>query len=142
MAVPAAENLVERTLTMKRLLITLAVSAALAADFTAFSAPAQAQAGQFTVVVYGNDPCPQEAICIRKGESERYRIPPALNPQGTLQQRQSWSQKSKVLTTVGETGTGSCSAVGPGGHTGCLIKSIKQAKSQTRQNAEDQRPPE
>jgi hypothetical protein len=126
---------------MKKLISSAGI-AGLMVSMAAVPAPAVAQAGQYTIVVYGNDPCPQEAICIRKGESERYRIPPALNPQGTTQQRTSWSQKSKVLTTVGDTGTGSCSAVGPGGHTGCLVQSIKQAKSQTRQSAEDNQPPE
>ena len=100
------------------------------------------RAGERKVLIFGTDPCPRDAICIRAPESQRYRIPDKLNPQGTPQQRESWSQKSKVLTTVGDTGTGSCSAVGPGGHTGCLIQSIKQARSQTRQQAEDNQPPE
>jgi hypothetical protein len=127
---------------MKKLISSAAGVAVLLVGMAAVPAPAIAQAGQYELVIYGNDPCPREAICIRKSESERYRLPPALNPQGTLQQRQSWSQKSKVLTTVGDTGTGSCSAVGPGGHTGCLIQSIKQAKTQTRQQAEDNQPPQ
>ena len=127
---------------MKKLISSAASVAVLLVGMAAVPAPAIAQAGQYELVIYGNDPCPREAICIRKSESERYRLPPALNPQGTLQQRQSWSQKSKVLTTVGDTGTGSCSAVGPGGHTGCLIQSIKQAKTQTRQQAEDNQPPQ
>jgi hypothetical protein len=127
---------------MKKLISSIASTAVLLVGMAAVPAPAIAQAGQYELVIYGNDPCPREAICIRKSESERYRLPPALNPQGTLQQRQSWSQKSKVLTTVGDTGTGSCSAVGPGGHTGCLIQSIKQAKTQTRQQAEDNQPPQ
>jgi hypothetical protein len=128
--------------TMTRLMISLAVAAAIAGDFTVMPTAAMAQAGQGTLDIFGNDPCPREAICIRHKESDRYRLPQALNPQGTLQQRQSWARKSRVLTTVGDTGVGSCSAVGPGGQTGCLIQSINQAKSQTRQQAEDNQPPE
>jgi hypothetical protein len=94
------------------------------------------------VIIYGNDPCPRESICIRAPESQRYRIPDQLRQSGTPQQRESWSRKSRVLMTVGDTGTQSCSAVGPGGHTGCLVQSINQAKSQTRQQAEDNQPPE
>ena len=127
---------------MTKLTITLAAAAAVSGGLALLPAPGAAQNRISELIVYGNDPCPQEAICIRKGESERYRIPPALNPQGTPQQRTSWSQKSKVLTTVGDTGTQSCSAVGPAGHTGCLIQSIKTAKTQTRQSAEDNQPPE
>ena len=127
---------------MKKLLTSLAVAAVIAGDLTAFAAPASAQAGKYQLTVYGNDPCPAEAICIRKGESERYRLPKDQQLQGTTQQRESWAQKSQVLTTVGDTGTGSCSAVGPGGHTGCLIQQINQAKKQTRQQAEDNQPPQ
>jgi len=128
---------------MNKLMITLAVTAALAAgDLTVFSAPAAAQAGKYTITVYGNDPCPAEAICIRKGESERYRLPKDQQLKGTRQENTSWAQKSKVLTTVGDTGTGSCSAVGPGGHTGCLVQQINQANQQVRQQAEDNQPPE
>ena len=121
---------------------TLVAAATVASGLAVPATPAVAQAGQTTVIIYGNDPCPREAICIRAPESQRYRIPENLRPSGTPQQRESWAKKSKVITTVGDTGTGSCSAVGPGGHTGCLIQSINQAKSQTRQQAEDNQPPE
>lgn len=121
---------------------TLVAAATVASGLAVPATPAAAQAGQTTVIIYGNDPCPREAICIRAPESQRYRIPENLRPSGTPQQRESWAKKSKVITTVGDTGTGSCSAVGPGGHTGCLIQSINQAKSQTRQQAEDNQPPE
>jgi hypothetical protein len=121
---------------------TIVAAATVASGLAVPATPAVAQAGQTTVIIYGNDPCPREAICIRAPESQRYRIPENLRPSGTPQQRESWAKKSKVITTVGDTGTGSCSAVGPGGHTGCLIQSINQAKSQTRQQAEDNQPPE
>ena len=60
---------------MTRLMMSFAATAVLAGGFAALPAPAAAQAGQTTLVVYGNDPCPREYICIRKGESERYRLP-------------------------------------------------------------------
>lgn len=127
---------------MKKLMLGAAAFAGVLTSMAAVPAPALAQAGQGTIIIYGNDPCPRENICIRAPESQRYRIPETLRPSGTPQQRESWARKSKVLTTVGDTGTGSCSAVGPGGHTGCLIQSIKQARTQTRQQAEDNQPPE
>jgi hypothetical protein len=127
---------------MTRLMITLAGSAALASGFVALSSPAVAQAGQTTVVIFGNDPCPREAICIRKKESDRYRLPQSQNPQGTRQQRQSWAKKAQDLTTVGNTGTGSCSAVGPGGHTGCLIQEIERTKQEAKERQQSDQPPE
>lgn len=124
---------------MMRLTITLA---ALAGTMAVAPVPAAAQAGQTTVVIFGNDPCPREAICIRAPESQRYRLPKAEQLQGTRQQRQSWAQRSQELTTVGTTGIGSCSAVGPGGHTGCLIQEINRAKKDAREQSDQNTAPE
>ena len=127
---------------MNRPTVSLALMAAFASSLAAYPTMAVAQAGQGTIIIYGNDPCPRENICIRAPESHRYRIPDQLRESGTVQQRNSWANKSKVLNSVGNTGVGSCSAVGPGGQTGCLIQSIKEARSQTRQTAEDNKPPQ
>jgi hypothetical protein len=104
--------------------------------------PAAAQAGEATLVIYGNDPCPRDYICVRKRESDRYRLPRDQQLQGTRQQRQSWANKSKELMTAGNTGTGSCSAVGPGGHTGCLIQEINRAKQESKEAQENNQPPQ
>jgi hypothetical protein len=133
---------------MTRLMITLAGSAAAVAGFAALPAPAQAQQGNIAeIVVYGNDPCPrstddQVVVCARRPEAERYRIPEKLRSSGPPQAGQSWANKARVLETVGDTGTFSCSPVGPGGYTGCLTQVIKQARDQRRQQAEDSTPPE
>ena len=138
----AADNHVERMRPpMNKLLTTLAASAAVAASFVALPAPVSAQAGQSQIVIYGNDPCPREYICIRKGESERYRLPQSQNPQGTRQQRQSWAKKSQQLMSVGNTGTMQCSPVGPGGYTGCLTQEINQAKQDAREQQQHNTPP-
>jgi hypothetical protein len=128
--------------TMSRLTITLAAAAVVAGSFAAIPAPAKAQAGQTTITIFGNDPCPRENICVRAPESQRYRLPKSQQLQGTRQQRQSWAQQSQALSTVGNTGTGSCSAVGPGGHTGCLIKEINQAKQEAKEAQESNQPPQ
>jgi hypothetical protein len=126
---------------MTRLTITLAAAAAFAGGLAAMPAPALAQAGQFEVVIYGNDPCPRDAICIRKKESERYRLPKNQQLEGTRQQRQSWTRRSQALTTVGQTGPGSCSAVGPGGFTGCLTQEINQARKDAQEQQQADQPP-
>jgi hypothetical protein len=133
---------------MTRLLITLAASAAAVAGFAALPAPATAQSGNVAeIVVYGNDPCPrstddQVVVCARRPEAERFRIPEKLREGGPPQARESWANKSKVLETVGDTGTFSCSPVGPGGYTGCLTQVINQARQQRRQQAEDSTAPD
>jgi len=133
---------------MTRLMITLASTAALASGLVMLPAPAMAQQGNVAeIVVYGTDPCPrstddQVVVCARRPEAERYRIPEKLRQSGTRQQTEAWANRARVLETVGDTGTNSCSTVGPGGFTGCLVQVINQAKTQRRQQAEDNQPPE
>ena len=127
---------------MSRLTITLAAAAALSSGLAAVPTAAVAQAGQTTVTIYGNDPCPRENICIRAPESQRYRLPQSQNPQGTPQQRQSWAKRSQALTTVGSTGQQSCSAVGPGGFTGCVVQSINQSKQERKEQTQQDTPPQ
>ena|SRR4051812_37338052 len=134
---------------MNRLIINVAGAAAMAAGFAVLSAPAAAQqgTGQIEVAVFGTDPCPrstesQIVVCKHYPEGQRYRLNPSQNPQGTRQQRTSWARKSQALKTVGATGTGSCSAVGPGGFTGCLTQEIKQARRETREQQQQDQAPE
>jgi hypothetical protein len=127
---------------MTRLIISLAATAALAGGLAALPTAAVAQAGQLQVDVFGNDPCPTGYICIRHKESDRYRLPKNDQLRGTPQQRESWANKAQALTTVGATGTGSCSAVGPGGREGCLVKEIQQAKKESKEQQQSDTPPE
>lgn len=133
---------------MTRLMITLAAAAAAAGGFAVLPAPAAAQQNAIAeIIVYGNDPCPRSTddkivVCARRPESERYRIPEKYRPGGTRQQTEAWANHSQELMTVGNTGTFSCSPVGPGGYTGCLTQVINQAREQRRQQAEDNKPPE
>jgi hypothetical protein len=143
MAVTAAEKMSERmAATMKKLVSTFAAGAALAGSFAVLPAPVFAQAGQRTLTVFGNDPCPADAICVRAPESQRYRLPQSQNPQGTRQQRQSWAKKSQQLMSVGNTGAMQCSPVGPGGYTGCLTQEINQARQDAREQQQQNTPPQ
>jgi hypothetical protein len=120
---------------MTKLMITLAATAAVAGGFAILPARASAQA-QSEVVVYGNDPCPRSTestvvVCRHAPENQRYRLPQAMRESGTRQQRQSWANKSYQIMNAGNTGIGSCSAVGPGGSTGCLIQEIRRSKQES-----------
>jgi len=127
---------------MTRLIKSLAAAAALAGGLVLLPAPAAAQAGQLQVDVFGTDPCPSGYICIRHKESDRYRLPKNEQLQGTRQQRESWANRSQAITSAGAVGTGSCSAVGPGGRQGCLVKEIQQAKQAAKEQKESDTPPE
>ena len=138
---------------MTKLLISLTAAAGLATVAGMAAIPAAAQEGSDDVriaeiIVYGNDPCPRSTdsevvVCARKPESERYRIPERYRESGPIQTRQSWAARAKSFEYVGRTGTQSCSAVGPGGHTGCLQNMIDRAKADFRDGqAEGVPPPE
>ena len=117
---------------MPKLLFT-AATAALVAGLALPADPALAQrTKQGEIIVYGTDPCPRSTdddivVCRRRPEAERFRIPEDLRETGTLQQRQSWTKQAEALSTAGATGVGSCSAVGPAGHTGCAQQEINRA---------------
>jgi hypothetical protein len=107
---------------------------------------AQSQA-QAEVVVFGTEPCPRSTdssivICRRLPESLRYRMPEAYRPTGTIQERQSWANKARDIANIGATGTNNCSPVGPGGHTGCLIQEIQQARRSQQEASDAGTPPE
>jgi hypothetical protein len=132
---------------MTKLALPLA-AAVLAAGFAVLPAPASAQAKDkiSEIIVYGNDPCPRSTdddvvVCARKGEEERYRIPERYRSAGPRQSREAWAVRAKSFETVGATGINSCSAVGPGGFTGCLAQIIDKARSEVREGAEDYTPP-
>ncbi|HEX8936691.1 MAG TPA: hypothetical protein VF776_00340 [Sphingomicrobium sp.] len=132
---------------MTRLMIMLASGAAVVGGFGFLPTPAAAQQNTSEITVFGNDPCPRSTnteiyVCNRRPESERYRLPKNQQLQGTRQQRQSWAKKAHDLTTVGNTGVGSCSAVGPGGREGCLVQEINQAKQESKEQQQSSQPPQ
>jgi hypothetical protein len=131
---------------MTKLMLTLAAGTAAIGGFAVLPAPAAAKANN-EVIVYGNDPCPRSTdstvyVCTRRPETQRYRIPETLRESGTRQQRQAWANKSRQIMTAGATGIGSCSAVGPGGSSGCLIQDIRRAKQESQEAAQQGTAPE
>jgi len=121
---------------MLRLIVT---GIALVPAAFALASPASAQSAEEKInqlIVYGDDPCPQSneneiTVCARKAETERYRIPENLRESITPQNR-AWTDKVIAYETVGAAGTLSCSAVGPGGMTGCTGKMIDAAYAEKR----------
>jgi len=118
---------------LPNLAMPMLATAMLALPFLLTTAPAVAQNGNVAeIIVYGTDPCPrstddQVVVCARKPEGERYRIPETLRQSGSRQSRESWASRAIAFETYGKTGINSCSAVGPGGFTGCSQQLTKQA---------------
>jgi hypothetical protein len=126
--------------------IALFTGMALAAASALVSVPAAGQPGPASaervshVVIYGRDPCPRASgddivICVRKPESERYRIPEALRAPSANPENESWSTRAESVEYVGRTGTQSCSTVGPGGFTGCWEEMMRNAREERRRPA-------
>ena len=126
----------------------LAAAIGLAAGLAALPAPSAAQSNTISeIIVYGTDPCPRSTddevvVCARKPETERYRIPEKFRTGGPRQSREAWANRAKSFETVGATGINSCSAVGPGGASGCLQKIIDQAKAENAESEVENTAPE
>lgn len=122
------------------LLATAGASLAIPAD--AQTAPQRTR----EIIVFGTDPCPRTTddevvVCARRPEKDRYRLPEALRPTGPPQLSQSWATRSKALATVGSTGPGTCSGVGPGGVEGCTLRDIQQGLAERAEQDAADTPP-
>lgn len=70
-------------------------------------------------------------VCGNRKRDERFRLPdgsklpfdPAGDVESVMNERVGWAAE-------GDAGTQSCSAVGPGGWTGCMVKSWKVERDQ------------
>lgn len=79
-----------------------------------------------SLVVYGNDACPQPrdeneiVVCARRPEEERYRIPPALRASRERRHDTAWGTAvAQLEREQAYTRPGGCSPVGSFGQTGC-----------------------
>jgi hypothetical protein len=102
--------------------------------------PAAPAAAQNVLTIYGDDPCPTSngeeiVVCKRLDERERYRIPENLRSSAPSPGNERWADRAKSLEYVGASGTGSCSASGSGGWTGCWSQLMKQAREERKQQA-------
>jgi hypothetical protein len=109
------------------------------------AAHAQNAAQNGVLVIYGQDKCPTNdngeeiVVCQRLDEAERFRIPKTLRDQpGAPQTSQSWAVRQEDALTAGGTGTGSCSAVGANGSTGCFVRQATKAKAETKARKAEQ----
>lgn len=97
-----------------------------------------------TLVVYGDDPCPQPrdaeeiVVCARKPEDERYRIPKELREKTDDRGSVAWGTRfSELEDATRFSRPNSCSVVGTWGQTGCYEMSIRQWRAERRALADE-----
>ncbi|HEV7658539.1 MAG TPA: hypothetical protein VGO55_01715 [Allosphingosinicella sp.] len=116
---------------LPRPLLTALIVALNVAPAAAQPAPPAAVTRESTIIVYGDDPCPQPeneneaVVCARKPEEERYRIPRQIRERQPTET--SWASRVAGLDDESRPmRPNSCSVVGSGGQTGCMQTMIRQ----------------
>lgn len=118
--------------------------AALVAMPLVWAMPAAAQQTSGVLLIYGKDKCPTNndgeeiVVCQRLDESERFRIPKDLRNAQVAPQKESWAVRQQEALSTGGTGTGSCSAVGASGSTGCFVRQATAARAETRKRKKEE----
>jgi hypothetical protein len=92
---------------------------------------------QRRLLIFGADKCPANTICVVAPEEERYRIPKRLRAAAANPKNDSWAVKSQSAMAEGRSGTGSCSASGAGGWTGCWAEEMRKARAERKQGNSD-----
>jgi hypothetical protein len=114
---------------------------------TATTQPVDNDARTISIVVYGNDACPQGkadeiVVCAREPESERYRIPKRFRGKKVEPAPgNSWANKTRSTEDASRMAAGlpdTCSAVGTGGQSGCYSHFVNQAAAERRQQKDEQ----
>ena len=126
---------------LKKSIFSLA-AVALAAPLFVPSAPALAQrnSNEQVLIVFGQDPCPRDTICVRRSEGERFRIPQELRRIEPSAQSNSWTARARSMEYAGASGTNSCTPSGAGGWTGCYQQMLRQAREERRARAAGELP--
>jgi hypothetical protein len=108
--------------------------------------PVDNDAKTISIVVYGDDACPQSngdeiVVCAREPEGDRYRIPKRFRgKKAEPAVGNSWANKNRSLDDAGRTAAGlpnTCSAVGSGGQSGCYSQFMSQSAAERRQQRQD-----
>lgn len=96
------------------------------------------------LVLYGNERCPTDAngaeivVCTRRDAAEQFRVPKELRDFKITPQNESWALRAQGTLDTGNSGIGSCSAVGPGGGIGCSRLQFKNNKAIDKQRDKDE----
>lgn len=111
---------------------------ALSLSLTALSVPTLAPAQERVLTVFGDDKCPENTICVRAPEADRFRIPKELRGPSTNLANQSWAARGRATVDTGSTSPTACTSATNTGWSGCWAESMRKAREEakTRQNAD------
>ena len=90
------------------------------------------------LVLYGNQRCPTDnsgnevVVCVRRSAAEQFRVPKELRELQITPENEAWAVRSQstLAAGVGANSIGSCSAVGPGGQSGCFQQRVREARAE------------
>ena len=90
------------------------------------------------LVLYGNQRCPTDGegnevvVCSRRSAAEQFRVPKELRELQITPENEAWAVRSggALAAGVGVSSVGSCSAVGPGGQSGCFGQRVREARAE------------
>lgn len=100
------------------------------------------------LVLYGNQRCPtnkdgaEVVVCVRRGAEEQFRIPKELREFQITPENQAWAAREQSVLSegTGANSIGSCSVVGPGGQSGCLLQQTQRNRAENRARAKAANP--
>lgn len=98
----------------------------------ALSLPTAGQAQERVLTVFGEDKCPENTICVRAPEQERFRIPKELRPASSNPQNQSWAVRSRAVVDTGSTSPTACVENSNQGGTGCWVAQMRKAREEAK----------
>lgn len=111
---------------MSKRALWFALSAPLIASSLAGAAMGQDAPINGVTYIYGAEAkCPTDqsgneiTVCVRRPASEQFRIPKDLREGSIKPEYEAFAVKQQSLDKVDTSGIGSCSAIGPGGQSGC-----------------------
>ncbi|WP_375427341.1 hypothetical protein [uncultured Sphingomonas sp.] len=88
------------------------------------------------LVLYGNQRCPTDnagneiVVCARRSAQEQFRVPKELRELEITPENEAWAVRagSALEAGAGVNTIGSCSAIGPGGQTGCFNQRVRESR--------------